>query len=277
MTHPALVAGVGSGNLDLEDWDYSVVRQLNALLDEEKNQYYLPLNGIYREEFDLETQEPVQVNRALVIFKKPEPVNVEMEVPLIVINRDEILPAPKRYFNITTQYRVPSFDSTAVAAGGTVGANYYESREQEQPYDFMYSIDVWDRSKTTAQMLLLHVMLNFPLRGSLKVTDSVGCERVYASYQEGVSDLTEVESMVNRLVGYGVSVRLEGELTLDRVSLTIPAFTGERSTTPFDPNDPSPGPGGLYGTGKPVLYIKPIYPLPPSRKKISSGMSPSAK
>jgi hypothetical protein len=99
-------------------------------------------------------------------------------------------------------------------------------------------------------------MAKYADTGRVKVIDSLGVERIYAVYQQGVTDLTQLSSMVDRVPGYALSLKVEGELTLDKESFTLPAFTGGTSSTPvagINDNDPDPGPGGLYGTGKPII------------------------
>ena len=235
--------GMRNGHLDFLDWDQAVVDHICAELDPDNNQYFLNLNGIFIGENP--------VNKALVVYKRPEPTQVEMDLPLVVLNRDDVVPAPERLYSVTEQYRVPTEGAQVVSASNVncLGFTSYETKDQERPYDFIYTIEVWSRYRAVAQMMLAMMMAKFPLRGSIDVTDSLQCVRTYAAYQEGVADLTEVLSLVDRVPGFALTVRLEGELTLDRMPIDIPAFTGERGNTPNDPDDPDPGPGGLYGTG----------------------------
>ena len=248
----ALEFGVRNGHLDLLDWDLAIVKHICALLDDDKGHYYLPLNGIYIGD------DPIE--KALVVYKRPEPTQVEMDVPLIVITRDDVAPAPERIYTIAQQYRLPAAGATRVSAAGCLGYSSYEQKEQEQPYDLMYSFEVWSRYRSVAQMLKLMIMTKFPMRrGKIVVTDGIGCERVYAAFLEGTADLTEVNSIVDRLVGFSITVRLEGELTLDRMPEEFPAFTGPQiPADEADPDAPDPGPGGIYTTGRPCITIEVI-------------------
>lgn len=239
--------GMRNGHLDLLDWDRAVVDHICSGYDADKNQHFLDLNGLYIGD------DPIE--RALVVYKRPEPTQVEMDLPMIALSRDDISTAESRLYTIAQQYRLPAAGATPVSARGCLGYTEYEQKEQERPYDLMYTIECWSRYRTVAQMLLLMVMAKFPLKGSITVTDSLGCARVYAAYQEGTSDLTEVISLVDRVVGYALTVRLEGELTLDRMPQEFQAFIGETSPTPVNPDDPDPGPGGIYADGLPDITI----------------------
>ena len=103
------------------------------------------------------------------------------------------------------------------------------------------------------------MMAAFPPRGTLQVlaTEEAGrnveCDRTYLFFQQGIADLTEVNSMVERVPGYSLTIRVEGELTTDQIPITIPAFTGSQTTTPPSGEDADPNlpPGGLYGNGLP--------------------------
>ena len=181
-----------------------------------------------------------------------------MDLPLIVINRDDVTTTPERLYTIAQQYRVPAEGSKIVSASGCLGATEYEQKEQERPYDFIYTIEVWSRYRSVAQMLLLMIQAKFPTRGSITVTDSLQCGRIYATYEEGIADLTEVTSLVDRIIGYALTIRMEGELTIDRMPQTFEAFTGDRTDVPVpgvNDDDPDPGPGGLYADGATDITI----------------------
>ena len=229
------------GDLDLLDWDKAVIMSLGAVLDTSKNQYYYPLSGMYVGE------QPIE--RALVAFKKPEPTQLEFDLPCILINRDSFSTAPRLY-SPTEQYRVVADGADPVSASGALGWSAHETKPQARPYDLSYTLDVYSRYRTVAQVLIQILMARFPVHGKLTVTDSLGVERVYAAFQESVSDLTEVASLVDRIIGFSLSIRIEGELTLDRVKATHDAFTGAESATAVQPGDPDPGPGGHYATGQ---------------------------
>ncbi|MDX1486859.1 MAG: hypothetical protein R3268_01565 [Acidiferrobacterales bacterium] len=264
--------GYRTGHVDLIDWDLGVTKKTGALLDEEQSEWYLPLNFNVNDP----ARGPVAINRALVVYKRPEPTQVKHEVPQIAIIRDDIDPDEKRIFSPTVQYRLPCEGSTPVSVYGCIGYTSYETKNQEHPYLLTYTIECWARYRTIAQILLQKMMVAFPLRGTLSVlgTEEAGRnvenDRTYLFFQEGIADLTEVNSMVERIPGYSLTIRVEAELTLDRIPTCEPAFTGPTSPNPTPglpgmPNPDGPGnpdypngnpdlpPGGLYGTGAPAV------------------------
>lgn len=279
----ALEFGYRTGDVDLIDWDDAMLRGIGALEDPGKNQFYLPLNGIF---VQIEGR-ATPIDRALVVYKRPEPTQITATLPMVAIIRDSIVPAEVRLQTQTMQYRLPAEGAHRVSAGGEVGWSAYETKDFEQPYDFFYTFECWSRYRTVSQMLLSMVMRAFPHRGKVTLTDSLGNPRTYALYQQGINDLTDVASVVERVPGYALSLKAEAELTLDRVPLTVQAFTGSRTKDPLPgvasgsngyqlvpgpggyglvpadangvpladggTNDPNPGPGGLYGTGKPII------------------------
>lgn len=258
--------GEYTGHVDLIDWDKAVLLKTGALYDEAQNEWYLPLG--------FEVEDPalgaVIVERALVVYKRPEPTQVQHEVPQIALLRVDVDPDEKRLFSPTTQYRLPCPGSCPVSVNGMIGYTAYETKEQERPYNFTYAIECWARYTVVANFLLMKMMRAFPIRGEIELlateeaNRNVENTRTYVFFQEGIADLTEVNSMVERIPGYSLTIRIEGELTLDREPYCVPSFTGTPTTDPGDlppdnpdypngnPNLPPGGQdGGLYGTGLP--------------------------
>src|SRR3990172_3321055 len=95
--------GARTGHVDLLDWDRAVLLHTGAQYDEEQNEWYLPLSFYV----ELPGQSPVPIERALVVYKRPEPTQVQHNVPQIVLIRDDIDPAEERLWSPTVQYRLP--------------------------------------------------------------------------------------------------------------------------------------------------------------------------
>lgn len=249
--------GMRNGHVDLIDFDLAITRQTGAVLDEEQNEWYLPINF----EITDPAKGPLALTRALVVFKRPEPTQVQHEVPQIAIICDDIDFDASRLQSQTVQYRVPAAGATPISIAGMIGYDCYETKDKEQPYNLTYSIEVWSRYKVPSMILLQMMMKRFPPRGTLVVsaTEEAGrnveCDRTYLFFQEGVADLTELNSMVERIPGYSLTIRVEAELTLDREPITVNAFTGTTGETPIPGTPDYPGgnpdlpPGGLYGDG----------------------------
>lgn len=247
--------GTRTGHVDEIDWDKAVLEHTGALYDDEQNEWYLPLNFYIEDPL----KGPVEIDRALVVYKRPEPTQVQHNVPQIALIQDDVDFDERRLFSPTVQYRLPAPGATPISINGMLGYSCYETKDKEQPYNLVYTIEVWARYRVVAKFLRGKMMAAFPGRGSIKVLGSeeagrnVENERTYLFFQEGTADLTEVNSMVERIPGYSLTIRIEGELTLDRVPTNEPAFTGQTSVlpppgVPVDPNLPA---GGLYGTGLP--------------------------
>jgi len=253
--------GTRTGHVDLIDFDLGVLRQTGAILDEEQNEWYLPINF----ELDDPVKGPIVIERALVVYKRPEPTQVQHEVPQIAIIQDDVDPDTTRLYSPTVQYRVPAEGATPVSIGGVIGFDSYETKDKEQPYNITYSIEAWARYKVPALILIQMMMKRFPLRGTLVVSSTeeagrnVENDRTYLFYQEGFADLTELNSMVERIPGYSLTIRVEAELTLDKEPYTVDGFTGGTSELPIPGTPDYPGgnpdlpPGGLYGSGLPSV------------------------
>ena len=274
--------GERTGSVDFYDFDEAVAHALGALPDEAKNEWYLPLQGIYAVIEGRQTP----IERALVVYKRPEPTQISAVLPMISIIRDSTTPAEARLLSPVVSYRLPCEGARQISAGGGLGWTSYEQKDKEQPYDFFYSIECWSRSRTVSQILLQIMMKRFPMRGeTVVVLDGIDNPRTYATFQQGVTDLTDVSSLVERIPGYSLAIRVEGELTLDREPICVTSFTGTQTTAPLpgvggpgyqlvpgpggnglvpaDDNgiplsnggvqNPDPGNGGLYGTGTPII------------------------
>jgi hypothetical protein len=281
---PPRLHGVKTGHVDILAYDQAIVEGLGAILDPIKNQYYVSLlNSLGRGIFIRPegSDAPKEITRALVVFKESEPTHTEFDVPAILVNQDDVSIAKDRLASVSEAYRIPCEDSQQVVIGGYVGYTSYETKEQEWPFDFTYTFECWSRYRTVAQMLLQKVMVSYPPNGKLRVVDHLGVERVYHTFLEGTADLTQVNSLVDRLVGKSMTIRVEGELTNEKIGYCVPGFIGGTVPDggasggggagppgPVDPTGPGeqPVPGGeidgdaLSGDGQPAKRITVIGP-----------------
>jgi len=260
---PPRIFGVRTGHVDLLHYDQAIVEGLGAQLDEIKNQYWLSLKsengrGIFIR--PVGSDAPKEITKALVVYKQSEPSHTEFDIPAILINRDDLSPARDRLVSIAEAYRLPAEGAQQVVIDGYVGWTLYETKEQEEPYDFTYTFECWSRYRTVAQMLLQKVMVKYPLNGRLRVVDSIGNERVYHTFQEGTADLIQVNSFVDRLCGFSLTIRVEGELTNSKVPIVVPGFVGTTipdggtaGGTGDGPGTGPPGPVDPEGTGEQPL------------------------
>jgi hypothetical protein len=272
---PSLEFGHRTGHVEFLDYDQGMAEGLGARFDDEKNQYFLPLTDADGHNIFIEppgSDAPAPIEKALVIYKQAEPIRTEFDLPCVLIIRDDAQPSQQREWSAPpVQYRLPADGAVQISANGDLGWSAYESKLREHQWDFTYTIECWSRSRTVAQMLLQMVLIRYPLYGKVKVVDSVGNERIYHTFLEGTADLTEINSLVDRVCGFSATVRVEGELTLDRVPVISSPFTGELvpydpndPTSPFNPGDPTdpdnpgdpdPGPGGYWADGQPIKRV----------------------
>lgn len=268
---PSREFGHRTGHIDLLDYDQAVVEGLGAKLDTAKNQYWLSLMtpdgaGIFVKPEGSDA--PTEITKALVRMKQAEPTRDAWDLPCVLVLRDDFTPSQTRVWSPTEAYRLPAPGATPVVINGCLGWTAYETKPKEDPYDFSYTIECWSRYRTVAQVLLQIVLARYPLFGKIVVTDGLGVERTYHTFLEGTADLTEINSMVDRVCGFSASIRVEGEMTGSRVPQITPGFTGP--VVPYDPNnpgnpfvpgnptEPNPGPGGLYGDGQPTKRVTAI-------------------
>lgn len=265
----ATTFGERLGVLAERHWDKAVALAVGAIEDTDKNRYYWDISDIVENDPDIE--EEVFENRASVMFKKMEPSLHEYVLPALCLNRDDYSFADQRFTTDVVVYRLPAPGSRPVLVGGELGYTEYEIRYQDYPYDFNYTLEVWARTRNLAQAMLLRLRARFPKHGKITVVDSLGVEREYYCTRTGVSDLTEVASLVDRVVGFAVSLTIHGEFTDDRIPIVVPGYTGPTTQDPTtlpitDPNNPNNpnypsgsgppiGADGLYATGCPNLFI----------------------
>lgn len=247
--------GTRNGSLDLIDWDASIWKHLGAELDETKNLLSMPLDFLI-EVVDPDTGELATIDRAQVVYKRPEPTHIQFTMPLVAITRDDLSPDLNRLRSPLEQYRVPAEGATRISTQGILGWSNYETKDLERPYDLSYTIECWARHRVVGQQMLQILMSKFPMLGGvISIVDSENCTRKYSFTSTSTSDLTEVSSLVDRVVGFSISILIKGELTLDRGPITGTAVTGTTATTAFQTGDPDPGAGGLYSSGKITIDV----------------------
>lgn len=151
-------------------------------------------------------------------FGSPDAGFKEQKFPFISINRDDAAPNMLRYMGVQQlEYRAgvsgTEFYSTQRGLSGFLD---YENKYQAMPYDMVYTISAWaGPSEINAIKIIRQVLRAFPPVGRLVVYDSIGVKRTYEVYTEGgLIPLTEVSDPVTRIRGYGITIRVEGELDL---------------------------------------------------------------
>lgn len=150
-----------------------------------------------------------------VFFAQPEQAFRAAIYPCATVNRDEFTPAMHRWMGVGQIEYKAGVSGTQAVINGREGFLVKESKVQAIPFDFTYTISAFDRYETGAQLILQKLLRIFQPVGTLAVLDSLGLQRTYASYLEGaVASLKEIIDPVNKVNGYAITIRVEGELDL---------------------------------------------------------------
>lgn len=266
--------GERTGDIDLIDWDNAVGKLIGGVLHP-KGLLILPVRDViparHQSEFTRD-----RVRAVPILYQDPEPHVIKATLPQIKVINDSVDPDENRRFTGTVAYRCPAPGSPIVSAGGVLGAQQWEQKDQEPPFNLTYTIEIRARTRTMARVLTSCILKKLPLRGVITIVDSLGVSRNYATYLEsGPNDIGEINSVVERIMGYSLSFRIEGSLTNEAGVIISQGYTGTIRPSsdpegPFDPDDPDPGefgyygegPGGVDGDGNPTLNVYPIYPAP---------------
>ena len=182
-----------------------------------------------------------------IIFAFPEDVFEKYDYPLISIRRDDINPTMNRWHPGTLQYRAPAVNASqevvnsnpgVTGAPDLTGFNQVEQLQQATPYDITYTISILARNRggmgqtNQANAILKSVLKTYPPYSFIEVIDSIGDIRTYECFQESVSHLDEVPEVADRVIGFAVTIRVEGELDLGDAELhntvtSLPSITTE--------------------------------------------------
>jgi hypothetical protein len=159
-----------------------------------------------------------------ITFANPEDIFERYRLPAILVSRDDMSPAMQRWHPTSLQYRAPSPHSTRVqlTVGGAPisGPDKIVERQQAIPYDLSYTISVQARDRdqpgirSSVNAIATRVMQLFPPYGVVRVIDSKNEERLYDAFQESTAPLDESRGVADRMLGFAITLRIEGELDL---------------------------------------------------------------
>lgn len=151
-------------------------------------------------------------------------------LPGVFIKRTSAVPDLRRWQPGNTQYRVPAAGAVPVEINGARGYDRYEERQVPIPYNFEYTIRIQARNRAYSPQLhpaarfnagqnILRVLSRYlqPLCTIWVRDTSRGPEesyfRDYSAYNEGgFSEEDQVIEVTGRIIGYTLSLRVEGEL-----------------------------------------------------------------
>jgi len=211
--------------VSLRDFDKGVVTTMGATLfyneRGEPRNYYLDVPGV-RGRVSREGIPGVPI-----VFAFPEDIWEKYDFPLIVCRRDDITPTMNRWHPGSLQYRAPSATGNQTVVNTSPGrpesANVFgfsrmEQLQQAVPYDISYTISIFAHNRgggtNQANAILNAILRVYPPYCLVHLVDSVGDGRTYEAFQESISHLDDVPEVADRVVGFAVTLRVEGELDL---------------------------------------------------------------
>lgn len=204
------------GIVTLRDFDQGVVETLGAHIIDQR--YWLVMPNV---------EAPPGKPGVLVTFSFPESEFKSYVLPVIMIRRDDIAPANERWHSYHETYATPAKTSQRVKlpTDNTVhsGKAGYDRREiglQAVPFDITYTISILSHyrgalgQRAQVQNVLHHVLRTYAPYSRVIVKDSLGDLRLYFAFMEGTSVLDDHPEISERVIGFGVTLRVEAELDL---------------------------------------------------------------
>lgn len=209
-----------TGTVSLRDFDEGVVETLGAVVrpdsEGQPNYWLLALRGVPLTELAAEVNTPPGMPGIPVTFAFPEDIYEHWRKPGVVVSRDDASPAMNRYHPGAMQYGAPAPNSRpVVVAGYGTGYSQRETLAQATPFDLSYTINIITAgSRNNANRILDHVLRIYPPYAAVYVTDSIGDQRTYSAWMDGVSMLDELVDVSERTIGFAVTLRVEAEFDL---------------------------------------------------------------
>lgn len=200
-----------TGTIWIRAYDEGIVKRLGGTLGvsgETANTYYAQFSG----------QDCIGPNTSLnvpIIFGNPEPIFANKTYPSYSVKRDSIEPNLSRWHSVGQLQEVWGVTGTEQVINGITGYEQVETSPQAWPYDITYTISLYARYEYEAQTLLRNMMRKFPPRNYITVIDSMNENRTYECFNDSsITDISEIVDVSERLKGYSITVRVEGEIDL---------------------------------------------------------------
>lgn len=174
--------------------------------------------------------------RVPVQWSNPEDVYQPRIVPCYRVTRNDMIPAFERQPWYEVVGRKPADDAQRVVLpDGTVGYTRYETQWRATPFDLNYEVTVIGRRREDAGKMLLWALRRMkPPWWPVAVVDSLGDTRQYDAGDLGVSDVSEIADIADRVIGNVLAFTVRAEVDLDDTS-TSNAFLGASALDPHDP------------------------------------------
>jgi hypothetical protein len=207
----------GPGRVQLRHFDQGVVDTLGATLVELPNRqkaYALAVDGV--------AGSPSHGGMIPVKIVPVDVAYVPRLLPDIAIRPGEPVPAPERYMP-GAKYRWAAPGSKVVTVEQddveVSGFSHYAEREAPQPVDLTFEIELRAVTRNDALRMLEHVLMVWPFHGGIvTIADSDGVEKTYEAFNEGTANTSELMSVVERVSGFVLTIRVEAEMDLGRTT-----------------------------------------------------------
>lgn len=196
--------GLKTGTVTLRDFDRGVVETLGGVVT--GNNYFVFNTGV----------DPAPGQPGIpVTFAFLEDIYEHWKKPGFIVSRDDISPAMQRYHPGALQYNAPAATGRPVVVNGIQGFTQMETLSQAVPFDLAYTISIVTAgNRNSANKLLDYTLRRFPPYCAIYVLDSIGDQRTYTAWNDGVAMLDEIIEVSERTIGFAVSLRVEAEFDL---------------------------------------------------------------
>jgi hypothetical protein len=160
-----------------------------------------------------------------VTFAYPEDVYETHVLPTVVVRRDDISAAMRRWHPGMEAYRTEGDGAlpVTVTIPGQAPITKFDRSEvklQPEPVDIMYTISILARhrqgigGRNEANRILRYILAFYNAYSSLKVIDDLGDKRTYECFREGISMLDDLPEVSGRMIGFAITLRVEGEFDI---------------------------------------------------------------
>ena len=222
-----------SGSVDLRAFDEGIVRTMGAKVINDN--YYLTIDNV---------SAPPGMPGIPVTFAYPEDVYEKNFLSTVVVRRDDVSGAMQRWHPQSVSYNAPPPSAIPIIVsvpgkGDITSWDRTEVKRQPEPVDIMYTISILSRhrhgiaggntARREANEILRYILSRYNVYSALEVEDDIGDLRTYDCYREGISMLDDLPDVAARVIGFAISLRVEGELDLKqpeqyKTVTTVPGF-----------------------------------------------------
>lgn len=151
--------------------------------------------------------------RIPIVYNLPESTINRYLLPAIRLQRSSVVADEQRRFAPgLAAYTLPALCAGELEIEGRRGAAAYVQRDQPEPTNLTYDIEVRARDDRDANRMLRYIRYKLPARFVIRVTDSRGVPSFFTIIRESMNETKNVTETLNRYVGWIITYRVEGEL-----------------------------------------------------------------